>query len=332
MARCGCGGSNRCNCIVTAGTNTTVSGTGSAANPYVISSTGGGAVTCDQVRPCLSAGPGAAYDPATGVISARLSGDAGNNLALGGDQGLYVPAVGGATIIVTDSDCIALSGDGSAGSPLTAQPVVDPAPGNLLQCGPSGLLVAGSVVATACGLTGNGSAGTPLAAAVSAWPYPCPVDANAGRVYCDSAGNLRSEPRARYQYFTTTLNENYANLPVPAAGPPGTLITTRELVVTNPDTCHDAIAITSVEVDVDSTSRPGQAAYFVSNDEMYRFENRGSAAVTDVHTQTVKVLGNTVIPAGGSVTVQAPINLGQGAGGATYNRIQSFIRAMVFAL
>lgn len=42
--RCGCGSSSTCACLVTAGDNVTVSGTGSASNPYVINSTGGSPV------------------------------------------------------------------------------------------------------------------------------------------------------------------------------------------------------------------------------------------------------------------------------------------------
>ncbi|MGP3957004.1 hypothetical protein ACTWPT_13465 [Nonomuraea sp. 3N208] len=99
MARCGCGGASRCTCLVTAGTGVTVAGDGSSANPYVISSGGGGAVTCDQAGPCLSAGPGVAYDPA-------------NQLSCG-PAGLLVP---GASAVST---ACGLSGDGSAGAPLT---------------------------------------------------------------------------------------------------------------------------------------------------------------------------------------------------------------------
>ncbi|MFZ4266623.1 hypothetical protein, partial [Streptomyces arboris] len=73
---------------------------------------------CEQVRGCLSAGDGAAYDEATGVISARPSTDAGNSLAFGMDGGLLVPA---AELVV---GC-GLIGDGTAGAPL----VVDPAAG-----------------------------------------------------------------------------------------------------------------------------------------------------------------------------------------------------------
>ena len=112
MARCGCGGSV-CNCVVQAGTGTTVSGTGSVANPYVVSAD---APPCSSVRPCISATSGAAYDSGTGVITADLSGDAGNQLILGGDGGLFVPAA-----VVDCADvrpCISATG-GAAYNPAT---------------------------------------------------------------------------------------------------------------------------------------------------------------------------------------------------------------------
>lgn len=71
MARCGCGG-GLCNCSVQAGENVTLSGSGSAANPYVISAD----VPCSTVRACLSGGSGITYSTATGVIAAHLSGQA----------------------------------------------------------------------------------------------------------------------------------------------------------------------------------------------------------------------------------------------------------------
>ncbi|WP_413808101.1 hypothetical protein [Streptomyces sp. OE57] len=111
MAQFGCGGS-RCTCQVVAGPGVTVTGNGSNGAPYVIST--GGTVTCDQVRPCISAGPGASYNPATGVIEARPSTDAGNTLEIGTDGGLLVP--GPAPL---ETGC-GLTGDGTAGAPLTA--------------------------------------------------------------------------------------------------------------------------------------------------------------------------------------------------------------------
>ncbi|MFB7496103.1 hypothetical protein ACFC09_15650 [Streptomyces sp. NPDC056161] len=108
MAQFGCGGS-RCTCQVTAGPGVTVIGNGSPGAPYVIG-VGPGAVTCDQVRPCISAGGGASYDPATGVIGVDLSETPGNTLVLGPD-GLYVPP---ATV-----GC-GLTGNGSVSSPVQA--------------------------------------------------------------------------------------------------------------------------------------------------------------------------------------------------------------------
>ncbi|MDP4501084.1 hypothetical protein [Nonomuraea turcica] len=320
---------------MTAGPNITVDGDGSTANPYVISGTGGGAVTCDQVRPCLSAGPGVAYDPATGVISARLSTDAGNNATFGGDQGIFVPAAGGATVITADSPCIALDGDGSAGAPITATPVVDPAPANLLACGPNGLLVTGgAALATGCGLSGDGTAAAPLAAAVQEWPYPCDVTTEAGGVYCDANGVLRAEPRGyMVSSNSPTNNQTYPNLAVPAAQ--DTLIETRTFLITNPDTCRDAYVIVELELDVDFVLPAGAgAAAGMYTDEMVFHRNTGSSAENDFHVQVTKVLAQTpfVLPPGGSNNFGLDIRLGRGSGGATYNRIQTFVRAFLWIL
>ncbi|QYN17618.1 hypothetical protein [Amycolatopsis sp. DSM 110486] len=59
---------------------------------YVPAGDGGGAVDCDEMRKCVSAGDGLTYDPKTGVFEAKLSGDDGNTIALGDDGGLFVPA------------------------------------------------------------------------------------------------------------------------------------------------------------------------------------------------------------------------------------------------
>ncbi|MFE6549639.1 hypothetical protein ACFVHS_14770 [Streptomyces sp. NPDC057746] len=108
LARCGCGG-GQCNCAIAAGDNVTLSGSGSVANPYVVSATLG----CEDVRPCLSGTGGVDYNPATGAISADLSGQAGNNLTLGPDGGLFVPT-GAATVSV---GC-GLTGNGSGANPV----------------------------------------------------------------------------------------------------------------------------------------------------------------------------------------------------------------------
>ncbi|WP_328427915.1 hypothetical protein [Streptomyces sp. NBC_00443] len=300
------GGGGGAPSVVTAGdtptANNTVTGTGAAGDPYVVTTDvvldpappGGGAnlleagpdglyVECADVRTCFSAGDGAAYDPATGEISARVSADAGNAVTIGGDGGLYAPTGGGAT------------------------------------------------VDTACGLTGDGSPATPLAAAVVAWPYACDVDANAGGVYCDSAGALRSEPRGSITYLQDQQILNPADLVVPT--PEDTEVATHVLDVPNPDPCRPAFLIMEAEVDADFNLPAGAgAALGIATDEMSYLRNSGATAILDTHIQGTKVVNGGTIPPGGTLTFTLSIRMGRGSGGATYNRVQSFLRAFVIVL
>ncbi len=134
MARCGCGGSGgACGCFVQAGTNTTVSGSGSAASPFVVNSL----TNCTQVRACLSAGCGVAYNSATGAISASVSPNAGNALQCLGN-GLFVQT-GAATVT---AGC-GITGTGAPGSPLAANTQAWPyacdvaANGGVVTCDPA---------------------------------------------------------------------------------------------------------------------------------------------------------------------------------------------------
>ncbi|NBM15780.1 hypothetical protein [Streptomyces sp. GC420] len=255
-----------------------MSGSGSAANPYVISTE----VTCDQVRPCLSAGAGATYDPATGVISADLSGQAGNNLTIAPDGGLFVPT-------------------GSA------------------------------TVTAGCGLTGDGSGGAPLAVATGTWPYPCDPDAAGGVIVCGADGVLRGEPRGQVNYVQLSESRTYADLAVPADL---TVVDTFTLNVTNPDQCRPAMVLVEREVDVDFILPAGAgASYGHDTDQMYYMRNTGSSTMTDVHTQTTKLYQavSALAPGAGAV-IQLPVTMDRGSGGATYNRIQAFIRAILISL
>ncbi|MFF4755545.1 hypothetical protein ACWD5R_32040 [Streptomyces sp. NPDC002514] len=136
MARGGCGG-EKCNCSVIAGENVTISGSGSTANPYTVNAM----VPCETVRGCFSAGPGIDLDPATGIIAADLSEQAGNNLTINQDGGLYVPTAGGTVL----TGC-GLSGDGSASAPVTAATGAWPYPcepdsvGGVVVCDSDGIL------------------------------------------------------------------------------------------------------------------------------------------------------------------------------------------------
>jgi hypothetical protein len=264
--------------VVTAGPNVTVTGAGTLADPYVVAAD---PVTCDDVRPCISAGDGAAYDPATGVVEARPSTDAGNTLTFGTDGGLLVPAA----------------------APLE----------------------------TACGLTGDGTAGAPLAVAVQAWAYPCDVDANAGRVYCDSTGALRSEPRGRIVYQSDQQVLNVADLAVPA--PQDTEVATHTLAITNPDPCREAWLQIEAEVDADINLPAGAGAGFgISTDETWYSRNTGTSAALDTHAQATKVLSPGTVAPGATLNYTVSIRMGRGSGGATYNRVQSFIRSTLIIL
>jgi hypothetical protein len=272
LARCGCG-SGQNGAQITAGDNVAVSGTGSAANPYVISAQ----TDCTEVRGCLHAAAGVAYDPATGTFSTALSGQAGNNVTVAPDGGLFVPT-GAAT------------------------------------------------VSTGCGLTGDGSGSSPLTAKVQGWPFACTVDTAAGGVYCDSAGNLRTDPPKQVAYFEDGANTNYPNIAVPSAL---TTVVTNTLALANPDPCRAATAIVTVSAD-GSFILPGgaSAAYAINGDEMWFTANTGTTTITNVHAQLAQTF-RVSVPPGGTVNQVTTIGMARGAGGAVYDRVQWSIKAWV---
>lgn len=331
LARCGCG-SARCTCTVTAGPGVTVDGNGSSTTPYVISANGGSSAVEVADGTCITlTGDGSAGAPIT--AAPVLDPVAGNQLQCGPD-GLLVPPGAGSTVVVAGGACIELSGDGSAGAPLTAAPVLDPDAGNQLQCGPDGLVVpAAAALAVGAGLVGTGAVGDPVEAAVSAWPYACDLDANAGRVYLDSAGLLRSEQRGGTVRYVSYFEERfYNNLTVPAGfDQPGDVF---ETTITNPDPCHEALVVVIREADVDFNLPAGAgAAYGNGSDEMFYFRNSGSSASTDIHTQTAKQFHNVPpLAPGASQVIPFDVQLGRGSGGATYNRIQINIRCLIISL
>lgn len=101
MARCGC--VSECNCVLTDGDCTNVSGTGNPGSPF--------------------------------RVDVEVNPDETNQLACG-DNGLFVPPP---TVAVEDTDCVDMGGTGDPDDPITATPIVDPDPCNLLACGADGL-------------------------------------------------------------------------------------------------------------------------------------------------------------------------------------------------
>lgn len=235
-----------------------------------------------------------------------------------------------ARVVTAPGDCVTLTGDGSEEAPLEPALTIDPAEGNGLTCGPDGLFATGGTVEAGCGLVGEGTAAAPLTAATTGWAYDCPIDEAAGLVYCDDAGVLRGEPRSAATYVQDSQNESYDPTEVPADY--NVPIETRTLEIVNPDPCREAFVICEVEVDIDFDLPPGSsAAGGIQTDEMQFFANTGSEPMTDVHGQVTKVY-NRVIPPGETLDEPLQIVVGRGTGGATYNRVQTFMRAFVFNL
>ncbi|WP_309317387.1 hypothetical protein [Streptomyces salinarius] len=269
-----------------------------------------GAVSCDDVRPCLSAGDGIAYDPDTGIIAARPSTDPDNLVGFGTDGGLYAAAPAAEPTVVEAGTGTTVTGTGTAADPYT---------------------VSATPPETGCGLTGDGSTGSPLSAAVAAWPYPCDVDDAGGGVYCDSAGQLRSEPRGQIAFQQNQQTLDFADETVPS--PQDTEVATHSIDIVNPDACREAFVLLEAETDADFNLPAGAgAALGMSTDEMSYLRNSGSTAILDTHVQGTKVINAGTIPPGGTLTYTLPITMGRGSGGATYNRVQSFVRAFVFVL
>lgn len=285
------------------------------------------AVDCAAVRPCISGTNGVNYNPATGVITADISGTAGNQLVLDGD-GLFVPAVTCAQV----RPC--LSGTAGVnyvpGTGVISADVSGTA-GNQLVVDGDGLYVPPASVTVGCGLNGTGLAADPILLDTVAWPFPCDVTTFGGDLYCDANGRARTFPRP----VATFLQDQQILTPAPTAVPAAqdTQVATHNLLITNPDTCRPAFVMIEGEVDADFTLPAGNsgAALGISTDEMSFVFNKGATAANDVHIQGTKVV-NATIPAGGNLNFQLSITMGRGAGGATYDRIQSFLRAFVFVL
>lgn len=83
MARCQCAGSGACSCVIVPGPGISVSGNGGAATPY--------------------------------TVGARISTDAGNNITLGTDGGLF-SAAGGAASALLDAGAVAVALPTAAGN------------------------------------------------------------------------------------------------------------------------------------------------------------------------------------------------------------------------
>jgi hypothetical protein len=147
-------------------------------------------VSCADVRTCFTGGDSLNFDPLTGDFDLCLSTDAGNAAILGTDGCLFVPA-GGATNFV-DGQGTVLVGDGSLATPFQ----VDINPG-------CGLVVDDDLL----------SLNTRTAADFGT-DWACGIVGNAGFVYCDGQGRLRTPPRPdAIRYGDSTSDMADFNIP-----------------------------------------------------------------------------------------------------------------------
>lgn len=196
--------------------DSTITGAGTVANPYVISSAlilaptslgsitaTGLEITCAQVRTCFSNGPGIA-PIVGGVIEASLSTDAGNTVVFGTDDGLYVPA-------------------------------------------------SNTTVVTGCGLVGDGSLANPLTVGTGGpvWPFACDETAGAN-VYCNIAtGFLHVDPEKFHGHDTIVTSAGTGQLNAfgaPVGGAVTNVGSSNSVTIINPSSCRDLTVVLRVGV------------------------------------------------------------------------------------
>lgn len=189
MARCGCSGL-ACNCVVTSGTNVTVSGAGTAASPYVISSsapdlTFSDTATVDLTRIVDDITAAVKLDPVPGnLIVATAAGLRLDCTSIATCQTGTLSVVDTATVdltltgLGTQASPYVLSGVALAGVPttvgdtntvnltqtgglITADVIRDVSANNILSESAAGLL---ADIVTDCTLQGQGTTLSPLGA------------------------------------------------------------------------------------------------------------------------------------------------------------------------
>lgn len=186
-----------------------------------------------------------------------------------------------------------------------------------------------NAVTAGCGLTGTGLAGSPLTAQTSTWPYPCDTDDNAGGVYCDASGVLRSDPPVKTGFIGATMQQTYTTAnTVPSAE---TTILTHQVTFTNPDPCRGARIMLIRTADVDFDMPAGSSASFgIDGDDTFFDRNSGTSTNFSVHTQAEKA-GHFTLAAGATQIYTMGVTLSRGSGGATYTRIQAALQVFAWS-
>lgn len=242
--------------MVTAGSNITITGSGSAANPYVVSSTLDLLVADTATVDLSLIGDTLSADVKLDPVAGNLIVDTANGLRLD-CAGISSCLGGNFTAVDTPTLDLTLTGAGTAASPwvlsgtsLMQAITIDPAAGNILTQSGAGVL---ADIQSGCGLSGEGTIASPLIVdtGAGAWPFTC-AEGLGAKVYCDPvSGDLHVDPPLRFidVYTTnhvigvgTALGPNVSidNPALPQVGEPaeepfGPIV---NFNVTNPSTCR----------------------------------------------------------------------------------------------
>lgn len=286
MAKCGCSGTAVCTCAVVAGPGVTVSGVGSATNPYVISAEGGSTTVADGITVDLEiGGTGTQADPY--IITAE---------------------------VILDPDPLNLLHVGAGGLLLTCQDLVDAG------CSTGG--GGATPIVPGCGLSGAGIIGDPLiVAGTVAWPFSCDIAAQGGDVYCDTAAGLKVAPIVQARTFSATGGVTPpAAQNVPAAQ---TTIDTADVTITNPSPCYTMRGTVTIEADVEfniTTTAATRVRMFINGDGYTDFVSSG-LVINGTDWQQTRVQAFSV-PPGGVLNFTVPIAIQSSGGPATWDRVQ----------
>lgn len=214
MAKCGCSGSV-CNCVVQAGDGITVTGAGTAANPYIVAADPADVVTVADTSTVDMTKTGNV------ITSAVIVDPVAGNTLVAGPAGLSVPCE-------SIQDCVgAALDDGLVYDDAANQMRVrlSTQAGNTLVFGPdNGVYNPASPVTIGCGLT-NGGLGEiivdtlPFASLTrrncdddsdEAGTSPLPGPDTAGMaIYCDANGNIRTMPEKFTEVAGANINDAF---------------------------------------------------------------------------------------------------------------------------
>ena len=97
-------------------------------------------IVCPDPEPCENLQDAACvvYSGEDLICIPANTDDRLNDILVAINNKLCTIAAGG--LYTNDTDCIALTGDGTQNNPLQATPIIDPSVDNILECGPDGLI------------------------------------------------------------------------------------------------------------------------------------------------------------------------------------------------